>query len=203
MKSKILFFLTCLALFSSVVISSTRVDAQTSKRTAVKAARMLDVRGGTVIKNAVVLIENGRITQAGESIPIPSGTEVIDLGNSMILPGLIDSHTHLLANFNPAMGGDDPNMILTVTQLSTAKRALLGAAMGREMLDAGFTTVRDLGNSGVNGDIALRDAIRDGWIVGPRMFVSTRALSVTGGQFNGISSETQKIIDQEYVAISG
>jgi imidazolonepropionase-like amidohydrolase len=120
-----------------------------------------------------------------------------------VLPGLIDSHTHLLENYDSALGNDDNNMILTVTQMSAAKRALLGAAMGREDLEAGITTVRDLGNSGLNGDVALRDAINNGWVVGPRMIVSTRALSAAGGQFGGIQAETQKLIEQEYVVISG
>jgi imidazolonepropionase-like amidohydrolase len=82
------------------------------------------------------------------------------------------------------------------------KRALLGVKMGQEALEAGITAVRDLGNSGLNGDVALRDAIRSGWVVGPRIFASTRALSAAGGQFGGVSAETQKIIEQEYVVIS-
>jgi imidazolonepropionase-like amidohydrolase len=94
-------------------------------------------------------------------------------------------------------------MILTVTQMSTAKRALLGAAMAREDLEAGITTVRDLGNSGWNGDVALRDAINAGWVTGPRIAASTRALSAAGGQFGIVSAEAQKIIEQEYVVISG
>jgi imidazolonepropionase-like amidohydrolase len=106
-------------------------------------------------------------------------------------------------NYNDELGGDDPNMILTVTQMSTAKRALMGAKMGLENLEAGITVVRDLGNSGHNGDVALRDAIRSGWVIGPRMLVSTRALSAAGGQFGNVSADTQKIIEQEYVAISG
>lgn len=176
---------------------------QTNKRVAVRAARMLDVRSGNIVKNAVVLVENGRIVEAGENISIPAGAEIINLGDATLLPGLIDAHTHLLQNYNPEYGGDDTNMILTVTQLGTTRRALLGAAMGREMLEAGFTAVRDLGNSGLNGDAALRDAIRSGWVVGPRMVVSTRALAAAGGQFGGTSAETQKIIEQEYVVISG
>jgi imidazolonepropionase-like amidohydrolase len=177
--------------------------AQIPKRVAVRAARMLDVRNGNIIKNAVVLSEGGRIIEAGEGISIPANTEIINLGDSTILPGLIDAHTHLLQNYEPHYGGDDPNMILTVTQLGTTKRALLGVAMGREMLESGFTTVRDLGNSGLNGDVALRDAIRSGWVIGLRMVVSTHALAAAGGQFGTTSPETQKIIEQEYVVISG
>jgi imidazolonepropionase-like amidohydrolase len=177
--------------------------ATAPKRIAVRAARMLDVRGGTVVQNAVVLIENGRIQSAGSGLAIPAGAEVIDLGGAMLLPGLTDSHTHLLQNYDKDIGGDDPNMILTVTQLGTTRRALLGALQAREMLEAGFTSARDLGNSGWNGDVALRDAIRSGWITGPRLYVSTRALSAAGGQFGGVSAEMQKVIEQEYVVVSG
>lgn len=176
--------------------------SQAPKLMAVRAGRMIDVRSGTVINNAVIVIEGGRVKQAGANVAIPSGAEVIDLGGMTILPGLIDSHTHLLQNYDGALGGDDPNMILTVTQLGTVKRALLGVKMGQEDLEAGITTVRDLGNSGLNGDVALRDAIRSGWVVGPRIVASTRALAAAGGQFGNVSAETQKIIEQEYAVIS-
>lgn len=170
----------------------------------VRAGRLIDVRSGNVINDAFILIENGRIKQVGTSVsvPVPPAIEIIDLGNMTVLPGLIDCHTHLLQNYDVALGGDDPNMILTVTQLGTVKRALLGAKMGREDLEAGITTVRDLGNSGLNGDVALRDAIRSGWVIGPRILASTRAISAAGGQFGSVSAETQKIIEQEYVVIS-
>ena len=134
---------------------------------------------------------------------IPAGAEVVDLGNALVLPGLIDAHTHLLQNYQPELGGDDNNMLVTVATMSTARRVLLGAAMGREDLEAGITTVRDLGNSGVNGDVALRDAINKGEVVGPRIVASTRALSAAGGQFGHLTPEAQALVAQEYVAISG
>jgi imidazolonepropionase-like amidohydrolase len=198
-------FLLLLAVGASLVAraqNSATVQAPT-KTLAVRAGRMLDVKSGMVVTDAVILIENGRIAAAGSKLAIPAGAEVIDLGGAMVLPGLIDSHTHLLMNYNDQLGGDDPNMILTVTQMSTARRALLGAKMGLEDLEAGITVVRDLGNSGVNGDVALRDAIRSGWVAGPRVFASTRALSPAGGQFGSVSTDTQKIIEQEYVVVSG
>lgn len=170
--------------------------------TAIRAGQMIDVKTGTAIHDAVVLIENGRITAAGPGVSIPDGARVIDLGGATLLPGLIDTHTHLLLNFKHSRGSDDTNMLLTLTQMSTAERALMGAALGREDLEAGITTVRDVGNSGLNGDVALRNAINAGWVVGPRMIVTTRALSAAGGQFGPIASEAQGLIAQEYAIIS-
>ncbi len=192
-----------LLLIALLVAISPVALGQSARSTAVKADRMIDVRTGNVLRNVVVVIENGRISAAGERFAIPAGAEVIDLGNATLLPGLIDSHTHLLQNYDSKIGPDDPNMLLTVTQLGTTKRALLGAAMGREMLESGFTVVRDLGNSGMNGDVALRDAVRSGWVPGPRMVVSTRALSPPGGQFGSMAAEVQKLVEQEYVVING
>jgi imidazolonepropionase-like amidohydrolase len=177
--------------------------AQTAQVTVLRAARLLDVKTGSEITNAVVIIDGARIKQVGTNLQVPSGAKVIDLGNATLLPGFIDVHTHLLQNYEGSLGGDDPNMVLTVAAMGTVRRALLGAAMGREDLEAGITTVRDLGNSGLNGDVALRDAINQGWVVGPRIRASTRALSAAGGQFGGLAPEAQKIIDQEYVVISG
>jgi len=170
---------------------------------AIKCGRLLDVRTGRVVANGVVLVQGKTIVQAGAGVAIPPGAEVLDLGNALVLPGLIDAHTHLLTNNNFALGGDDNNIVLNVATMSTARRALLGAAMGREDLEAGITTVRDLGNSGLNGDVALRDAINQGEVVGPRIVASTRALSAAGGQFGQLTPEAQALVAQEYVAISG
>ena len=145
--------------------------------TVIRAARMIDPKSGNVMQNPVMVVQGGRIASVGANAAIPAGAKVIDLGNLTLLPGLIDAHTHLLQNYRGELGGDDPNMILTVATMSTAKRALLGAKMGREDLEAGITTVRDLGNSGFGGDVALRDAINAGWVVGPRIRAATRALA--------------------------
>ena len=170
---------------------------------AVRAARLLDPKSGAIVRNAVVVVQGANISAVGAGVAIPSGARVIDLGDVCLLPGLIDAHTHLLQNYEGRLGGDDPNMLLTVATMSAARRALLGAAMGREDLEAGITTVRDLGNSGWNGDVALRDAINAGWVVGPRIVASTRALAAAGGQFGGLAPEAQSLVQQEYVVISG
>jgi len=189
-------------------VASARVRAQQAvaaapRTTVVRAARMIDPATGTVTANPVLVVSGARIASVGgANAAVPAGANVIDLGNVTLLPGLIDAHTHLLQNYRGELGGDDPNMLLTVTTMSTAKRALLGVKMGREDLEAGITTVRDVGNSGWGGDVALRDAINAGWVVGPRIRASTRALSAAGGQFGTVQPETQKLIEQEYAVVS-
>jgi imidazolonepropionase-like amidohydrolase len=200
-KYTILPVLLIALLLSSIQFTPAQTPGKQS--VAIRCGKLLDVKSGSLIQNAIILIEGERIKEVGPNVTIPTGAQIIDLSTATVLPGLIDCHTHLLQNYDGNLGGDDPNMILTVTQLGTTKRALLGAAMGREDLEAGITTVRDVGNSGWNGDVALRDAINAGWVTGPRIVASTRALSAAGGQFGDVSAVTQKIIEQEYVIISG
>ena len=175
------------------------------KRTiALKATRMIMGVDDTVVQNGVILIEGERIKAVGAALPIPANAEVIDLGDATLLPGLIDAHTHLLSEMDGTnLTLQDVEMLRIVATQSTAERALLGARNGREDLQAGITTVRDVGNSGVNGDVALRRAIEQGWVPGPRMIASTRALAAQGGQFGRLIPEAQNIIEQEYVTIRG
>ena len=203
-------YLSCLAVavlaiccLGRVVVGQATPPVTSQSTVAVRAARMLDPKSGAVVQNAVVVVRGDSINAAGAGVPVPNGARVIDLGDVCLLPGLIDAHTHLLQNYEGRLDGDDPNMILTVATMTAARRALLGAAMGREDLEAGITTVRDLGNSGWNGDVALRDAINAGWVVGPRIVASTRALAATGGQFGGLAPEAQSLVQQEYAVISG
>jgi imidazolonepropionase-like amidohydrolase len=169
---------------------------------ALRCGWLLDVESGKLVRDAVVLVERGRIAAVGADVRIPAGAAVIDLSGSTVLPGLIDAHTHLLSDYDrtrPDLADD-----LAFAALPPARRALLGAAMAREMLAAGFTTVRDLGNSGHDGDVALRDAIAAGWVPGPRMLVSTRALAPPGGQFRDpVDSSVRELVEREYAQISG
>ncbi|WP_046246806.1 amidohydrolase family protein [Hymenobacter terrenus] len=194
-------FLSSLLLFLTMPAAAQSLPEQ--PLSAIKCGRLLDVKSGKVLTNAVVLIKGTTILKVGTGLAIPAEAKVLDLGNALVLPGLINAHTHLLQNYDAALGGDDQNMVLTVAQLGTTRRALLGVAMGREALEAGITTVRDVGNSGINGDVALRDAIEAGWVVGPRIVASTRALSAAGGQFGQVTAAAQSLIEQEYVAVSG
>jgi imidazolonepropionase-like amidohydrolase len=175
--------------------------------TLIHAGRILDVRGGGYFDQMEILIEDDRIKKVGPYAEInahfSSPVQRIDLGNATVLPGLIDCHKHLLCDYSLGHGETD-SMLLNIGKLGTAGRALLGARRARELLDAGITTVRDLGNSGMDGDVALRNAIRAGWIVGPRMIVSTRALAAFGGQFETLDRSVAKtIVEQEYSVIGG
>jgi imidazolonepropionase-like amidohydrolase len=194
-----------LAVSISFVLQGTAQNAPpASHLTAIRAERMVDVKSGAVIQHAVVLIDGDTIKAAGPALAIPAGARVIDLGNVTLLPGLIDCHTHLLQDYYNGVG--DGQNIVTTTTLNTAQRAMIGVKNARAMLAAGFTGARDVGNSGAGADVALRNAIANGWTPGPRMAVSTRALSPVGGQFDGypLSPETRElIVTQEYRPVTG
>jgi len=173
------------------VSAQARPDAKPSTDVLIKAGRFLDVRTGNYVEAAGILIEGDRIKQIGQAIDIeahtPKGTVVIDLSRATVLPGLVDCHTHLMARIPDAPNG----YILNLATKSEAFRALEGAADARATLEAGFTTVRDVENEGSGyADVALRDAVNQGLVEGPRMQVATRAIAALG-QYNpfGVSPD--------------
>jgi imidazolonepropionase-like amidohydrolase len=139
-----------------------------------KAARLIDGRGGAPVEPAMVRIEGDRIVEAGTSVPVPAGARVIDLGGATLLPGLIDLHTHLTDRF-----GVHWEEALTTT--TPPEAALWGAKNARDTLLAGFTTCRDMGPSWPYVDVALRNAIEQGAVPGPRLLVAGNYVSSTGG----------------------
>jgi imidazolonepropionase-like amidohydrolase len=155
--------------------------AQTPKTTApaeivIHAGKVLDIRTGNYLTDQLIWIEGDRIKAIGKaadiSSQVPADAKTIDLSNSTVLPGLIDCHTHL--TYTPYMAGP------TGLHISYPRQALIGAHNARVTLEAGFTTVRNVGANGYS-DIALRDSIKAGEVIGPRIIASGPALSITGG----------------------
>ncbi len=141
-----------------------------------KAARLFDGRSDRMLENAVVIIEGSKIREAGSGLAIPPGASVQDLGDVTLLPGFIDSHTHMTGEATDNWLND----FYQGLRRSVPEQTLLGATFARKTLMAGFTTVRNVGASD-DIDIGLRNAIRNGWTDGPRMLVSRYALGATGG----------------------
>src|SRR5580765_4117574 len=182
--------------------------------TLVKAARLLDPRTGKVLTPAAVLVENDRISEVGSPSQLqahaPAAVRTIDLGGATLLPGLIDSHSHLLLDVvvppeseisRRSNGMFLPGLLLAIT-MSPGARVLLGAQLAREDLESGLTTVRNLGHSGIDGDVALRDAINAGSLVGPRILASGLKIThnATDGYLRNLNPALAKaILQQEFL----
>jgi imidazolonepropionase-like amidohydrolase len=149
--------------------------------TAIRAGSLIDGKSDKVRHDQVIIIRGNHIESVGDaaSAKIPSGANVIDLSKATLLPGLIDSHTHIfLQGEDPAQGGYDANIL----NAPLALRAARATVAARRALEQGFTTLRDVETEGAGyGDIGIKQAIEQGYIPGPRLFVSTRAISTTGG----------------------
>ncbi len=143
------------------------------------AARLLDVETGKIVSPGEVLVENDRIAEAGAAVTHPAGAETIDLGDRTLLPGLIDAHVHLFLH----PGAED----LQTVEESVPRRTILAVLAAKADLMAGFTAERDMGTEGAgSADTAVRNAIDDGLIPGPRLRISGNAVDILGGHEDAI-----------------
>jgi len=148
----------------------------TAQMIAIKAGRLIDPDAGTVLSDQVILIHDNKIQAVGKGLAIPAGTNVIDLSAKTVLPGLIDCHTHLADVRNE----DDTDPFLNLKK-TAAQIAFESVPNPRRFLMSGFTTVRDVGVYRALNDVAMRDAINNGYIIGPRMYVAGAYVTITGG----------------------
>src|SRR5260370_268441 len=156
----------------------TFVAAQSQDRpervTVLHAARLLDVESGRMTAPGEVLVRGERIVEVGAAVAHPAGAEMIDLGDRTLLPGLIDAHVHLFLH----PGAED----LQTVEESAPQRTIIALLAARDDLMAGFTAERDMGTEGAgSADTAVRNAINEGKIPGPRLRISGNAIDILGG----------------------
>ena len=149
--------------------------------TAIRAGRLVDPETGRAASQQVILVEEGKITAVGPALAIPPGAAVIDLSDLTVLPGLVDTHTHLGITYKDVP--EHNYYYLTYVMESTPLRAIQAASNGIQLLNSGFTVVRDLGNNALYADTAHRQAIEQGWIPGPTLINSGLIIGGKGGQF--------------------
>jgi imidazolonepropionase-like amidohydrolase len=177
----------------------TLASTATAQVTAIRAGRLVDPETGASVPNQIILVERGRFTAIGPSVTIPQGAEVIDLSSLTVLPGLVDAHNHLALTYK-----EEPERniyYLTYVLDPTPLRAIQAVSNGIQMLASGFTIVRDMGNNANYADVALRQAIEQGWVPGPTIIPSGLIIGGMGGQFSPTPEMAleKKIVYPEYL----
>jgi len=166
-----------------------------SQTAALRVGNLIDPAAGTVAKNQIILVKGRMIADVGPEVTIPEGAEVIDLSNAWVMPGLMDAHTHITLDNLSA------NLHLEAIFLreSSAMRALRGLKTAQDILQAGFTVVRDVGNDANYAAIGVRDAIRGGWFTGPTVLATGKIIGPFGGQSARIPPEQGPFWLFEYI----
>jgi imidazolonepropionase-like amidohydrolase len=181
-----------LLLASLAVLFAVPAPAQV---TAIRAGKLVDPETGAAKTNQIILVMGGRIEAVGPDVKIPSGASVIDLSRATVLPGLFDAHTHLCLTLDRRL--DNGNYFVNTILRPDTFRAIQGAANARDMLSAGFTTIRDVGNAGNYADTSLREAIEGGLVPGPTMLNAGRIITPYGGQFH-LQPQRPELGEPEY-----
>ena len=162
--------------------------------TVIRAGRLVDPEAGTAAANQTVVVEGRTIKAVGANPPVPPGATVIDLSGYTVLPGLFDAHTHLCQTTPP----ENRDLFTYDIRTTGGYRAIVGTVMAREMLEAGFTTVRDVGNAGNYVDTDLRRAVEQGLIPGPTIVNAGRIIAPFGGQYH-LQPERRSLGAPEYL----
>jgi imidazolonepropionase-like amidohydrolase len=178
------------------IISAFPLWAQT---VAIRAGNLIDPATGSVAKNQIIIIKDQKIADVGSSVAIPSDAQIIDLSNEWVMPGIMDSHTHITFLL--------PNMYTPLEanylEVSKGMRVLQGLKIAQALLNAGTTTVRDVGNEAGYASVDVRNAINKGWFTGPTILTSGKIIAPFGGQSSGVPPEVGPIWRYEYIDADG
>src|SRR5450631_899722 len=166
---------------------------------AIRAGTVIDPAHGSTAKDQIILVDKGKIVGVGANVAIPAGAEVIDLSREWVTPGLIDAHTHMTLT---EIAGDAPFESFYLNQSSTL-RGLRGLHNAMQVLQAGFTTLRDVGNSAEWAMSDVRRAIDLGWFVGPTIIDSGKIIAPFGGQSRDIPPRQGPFWQFEYIDADG
>lgn len=179
-----------------LVLASPCLASAADKTIVLKAARLFDGKSKALVQNGVVIVQGNKIVDAGSSLSAPADAQVIDLGDATLSPGFMDGHTHLAHDFT-----NYNRERMEQLDLNVSEKALRATWNARATVEAGFTTVRDLGSRFPNSkemvDIALRNSINKGYVVGPRMLVATFGIGATGGHFDPTSGFRDMLFGRE------
>ncbi|MDT8070614.1 MAG: amidohydrolase family protein [Terriglobia bacterium] len=174
-SAKVLVLITVLVTLATIVQAQENQNG--AKRIVIRAGRLLNVRTGQILHDQDIIVEDGLIKSVGKASAAQESGTVINLPNATVLPGLIDAHDHIT--------GDPSISDVDKIEMSNARRALKGARNARVTLFAGFTTIRNVGADGYP-DVALRDAINDGDVIGPHILAAGPAITIDGGSCDNI-----------------
>jgi len=190
-----LFALLILACFAARAYAQTPQPQPTPQVTAIRAGRLIDTETGRESRNQIILVEGRKIKAVGANVPVPAGARVVDLSGSTVLPGLFDSHTHLCMTVDRQR--DAGNYFYTTLNDPDSFRAVQGVVNARAMLEAGFTTVRDVGNEGNYACVSVARAVERRMIQGPTMLTAGRIIAPYGGQFH-LQPNRRDLAEPEY-----
>src|SRR5437899_5109946 len=187
----------CYSTVIAVVLLSAVATSAADQTIVLKAARMFDGKSKSLVTNSVVVVQGDKIVDVGSNVAVPSDAKVIDLGDMTLSPGFMDAHAHLTLDFT----GNFNERRLKELQTNVSEMTLMAISYARATLEAGFTTVRDLGSRFVSSpefvDVALRNAINHGITPGPHMLVATKGIGATGGHFDATGGYRDKLFGRE------